>query len=393
MKTLFALISTIALASAANAQQIIGNYTPVNGDPNGMIEFNLTQNSVTLALYSANSYSPSSGYSAINSSGDFFAQHLNYYYVGLRRYDPILNDYIAHSTFHLGDFENFFSRGLAFDDNDQLYVLKCRENYRAYYENSAYLYKVDSQLGGQDNNPTLVGTLSTTLDADSEFSALDYHDGKLYSYLAPGGIVEINPNTADFNYLNPTLKHVSPLDASHLVVSGLCISDSGVFYALLIRILPNGWTDFPFLAIIDPETGAFSPINEHRIPFVANIGIEFIEGPTPPFALWQSGTTGNTPLGRFKVKGSGANANEQVAVYFTTDLTAPPATIPAGLPGAGTQLNIGGTLHYLGTATADQNGAFKVPTGGVPASFRDKLLFQGVNLSNSKTTNFFRVIM
>ena len=75
------------------------------------------------------------------------------------------------------------------------------------------------------------------------------------------------------------------------------------------------------------------------------------------------------------------------------DLTAPPATIPAGLPGAGTQLNIGGTLRYLGTATADQNGAFKVATGGVPANFRDKLLFQGVNLSNSKTTNFFRVIM
>ena len=390
MKILFTLMSTIALATTANAQMIMGNYRPVNSSVEGLIKFELDQKSVTFTPYSANSYAPDTGFAAINSSGDFFTQYLDYYYVRLETYDPILNKYIGHSNFYLGDYENFFSRGLAFDDTDQLYVLKCRDNSASYWTNDAYLYKVDSQLGAWDQNPTLVGTFAITLGNGSDFSALDFHNGKLYSWLAPGGVVEIDPSTADFSYLNPILQHVSGLTALSGGVSGLCISDSGVIYLL------GGWRFYPGgpnLLISDPETGAMCVIDEYSLPSDCFPGIEFVEGPTPPFALWQSGTTGNTPIGRFKVKGSGANANEQVAVYFTTDLTAPPATIPAGLPGAGTQLNIGGTLHYLGTATADQNGAFKVPTGGVPASFRDKLLFQGVNLTNSKTTNFFRVIM
>jgi hypothetical protein len=55
----------------------------------------------------------------------------------------------------------------------------------------------------------------------------------------------------------------------------------------------------------------------------------------------------------------------KVAVYYTLDLTAAPAIIPAGIPGAGTQLNIGGTLRYLGTATANADGQYRLPTGGV----------------------------
>jgi len=390
MKILFTLISTIAFATSGNAQIIMGNHRPINGSLDGLIKFELDQKSVTYTPYSANSYAPSSGHSAINSSGDFFTQYLNYYYVGLRMYDSTPNKYIAHSTFYLGDYESLFSRGLAFDDTDQLYVLKCREDSTSYWTNDAQLYKVDSQLGAQDYNPALVGTLPVVLDSLSEITALDFHDGKLYSYMSPGGIIEIDPQTADFTFLTPLLQHVPLVDAAHCWFQGMCISDSGVIYLL------GRWgaiIDKTKLFISDPETGAMCIVNEYRLPLDALPGIEFIEGPTAPFALWQSGTTGNTPIGRFKVKGSGANANEQVAVYFTTDLTAPPATIPAGLPGAGTQLNIGGTLHYLGTATADQNGEFKVATGGVPASFRDKLLFQGVNLSDSKTTNFFRVIM
>lgn len=284
---------------------------------------------------------------------------------------------------------------MAFDDNDLLHVLKSRP----YWESSwapatAELYTVDTTPGYSDFSPDLVGQLPIILANFAEVSSLAFHDGRFYTYQSPGGLRAINPNNADSYLLTPQLQNASRLLPTMSRINGLCISNSGVFYTSFYPALHSNPRDnFPHIGIIDPETGALSYINEYKPHWDASTGLAFVEGAEDPLALWAGGSTGNTPLGPLHVKGNGVAPGDQVAVYYTLDLSAAPAIIPTGMPGAGTQLNIGGTLRYLGTATANADGQYRLPTGGVNKSFRNKIFFQGVNLANSKTTNFFRVIM
>jgi hypothetical protein len=392
-----AIIALIALFSAPSsyAQQIVGNYNSPPTTITGAVTYDLADHSMSFAPYNFSLATPENGPMAIDSAGTLYSFYIVFGGVSVRAFDPANNYYSIHSGFEFPSGGNLYSRGMAFDDNDLLHVLKSRP-----YTSSTFalpiaeLYTVDTTLGYSDFSPNLIGQLPLTLDSDTEVTSLAFHDGRFYTYLSPGGLLAINPNNADSYLLTPDMQNAAQLLPAMSRVSGLCISNSGVFYASFYPLLRPGYYDnFPHIVIIDPDTGALSYINEYVPYFNAGTGLEFIEGANDPLALWAGGTTGNTPLGPLHVKGNGVVPGDQVAVYYTLDLTAAPAIIPAGMPGAGTQLNIGGTLRYLGTATANVDGQYRLPTGGVNKSFRNKIFFQGVNLTNSKTTNFFRVIM
>ncbi len=392
-----AIIALIALFSppTSYAQQVVGNYNSPANTTEGAVTYDLATHSMSFAPYNFSIFTPYNGPMAIDSAGTLYSFYIDYDYVGVRSFDPANNYYASHSSFEFPPSENLHSRGMAFDDNDVLHVLKSRS-----YLNSSWgpptteLYTVDTTPGYSDFSPSLVGVLPFTLDNDAEVTSLAFHDGRFYTYLSPGGLVAINPNNADSYLLTPYMQNSTQMIPELAKVRGLCISNSGVFYASFHPLLhPNARDNFPHIAIIDPETGALSYINEYVPRWDGSTGLAFVEGPDDPLALWAGGTTGNTPLGPLRIKGSGVAPGDQVAVYYTLDLTAAPAIIPTGMPGAGTQLNIGGTLRYLGTATANADGQYRLPTGGVNEIFRNKIFFQGVNLTNSKTTNFFRVIM
>jgi hypothetical protein len=391
---IIALISAFSTPTSY-AQQIVGNYNSSATTTTGAVTYDLGDHSMSFAPYNSSLLTPYNGPMTIDSAGTLYSFYIDYDYVSVRAFDPANNDYANHSSFEFPSGGNQHSRGMAFDDNDVLHVLKSRS-----YLSSSWapptteLYTVDTTPGYSDFSPNLVGVLPFTLDADAEVTSLAFHDDRFYTYLSPGGLLAINPNNADSYLLTPELQNAAQMIPELAWVSGLCISNSGVFYASFYpSSLSSYHGNFPHIVIIDPETGALSYINEYASPWHAATGLAFVEGPDDPLALWAGGTTGNTPLGPLHIKGNGVAPGDQVAVYYTLDLTAAPAIIPAGMPGAGTQLNIGGTLRYLGTATANPDGQYRLPTGGVNKSFRNKILFQGVNLANSKTTNFFRVIM
>jgi hypothetical protein len=392
---IIALLVTLS-SPTSYAQQIVGNYNSAATTTEGAVTYDLAGHSMSFTPYDPAIINyAENGPMAIDSAGIIYSFYIVFDGVLALAFDPANNYYSIHSSFEFPSGGNQHSRGMAFDDNDVLHVLKSRSYWNSLWSPpTAELYTVDTTPGYSDFSPDLVGVLPFTLDNDAEVTSLAFHDGRFYTYLSPGGLVAINPNNADSYLLTPDLQNATQMSPEMAKVRGLCISNSGVFYASFHPLLhPNARDNFPHIVIIDPETGALSYINEYVPRYDASTGLAFVEGPDDPLALWAGGTTGNTPLGPLHVKGNGVAPGDQVAVYYTLDLTAAPAIIPAGMPGAGTQLNIGGTLRYLGTATANPDGQYRLPTGGVNKSFRNKIFFQGVNLANSKTTNFFRVIM
>jgi hypothetical protein len=393
---IIALISAFS-APTSYAQQIVGNFNSNATTVTGHVTYDLLNHSMSFAPHGPSFFSADMGPITTDSSDKPYTLSVDFDWVGVLAFDSANNDYSYNSSFENLDPSgaSVTTRGMAFDDNDTLYLLKSRP-YSGWWWGppTAELYTVDTTPGYHDYFPNLIGALPLILNNDAEVTSLAFHDDRFYTYLSPGGLVAINPNNAHSYLLTPNMQNAAQLIPGKVLVRGLCISDSGVFYASFQPTSRTNHHDyFPYIVIIDPETGALSYINEYVPNYFAATGLAFVEGADAPLALWAGGTTGNTPLGPLRIKGSGVAPGDQVAVYYTLDLTAAPAIIPTGMPGAGTQLNIGGTLLYLGTATANADGQYRLPTGGVSERFRNKILFQGVNLTNSKTTNFFRVIM
>ncbi|MBC8368891.1 MAG: hypothetical protein H8E25_02740 [Planctomycetes bacterium] len=292
-----------------------------------------------------------------------------------------------------------FLNGAAFDDNDRLHILFSNSyGIDWLFGGTSYVWSVDTTSNTVDTSPVPEFRLGIHLPWWQTVRGLEFHDGYFYSMGSPGGLLKIDPSTGDTQVLFPN-QYIRSLTQFHRWYKGVCVSDSGVFYTVAweYRYVPPPADYFePInseLCIIDLETGVYSPINEYDLPETEyNMwAIEFIEGAVPAQALWQSGTSDAGGFAPMTLKGNGVGAGDQVALYFTTDLTARDSIIPAGLPGAGLRLDIGGRVKYIGTATANIDGEYELGPQSVPGRFADKLLIQGINLNNQKVTNFFRV--
>jgi hypothetical protein len=317
------------------------------------------------------------------------------------KFDPLLGDFpgVNNEVIFPIEVEEFLN-GAVFDDNDLLHVLISETHHITHLRNwDAQIWSVDTTTGVTDNSPNLVCTSDLDYGFEEDMRGLDSYDGKYYSMHSPGGLVEIDFASGNTTFLFPH-QYVPNSNRHDRWHKGLCISDTGVFYTAVwrYRYLPGQREWIPLrsdLCIIDMETGVYSPINQYKLP--ANHSgetrwtLEFFEGATPAQALWQSGTSDAGAFAPMKVKGNGVNPGDQVALYFTTHLTARNAIIPAGLPGAGLRLDIGGRVKYMGTATANIDGEYELGPNSVPSAFINNLLIQGINLNNQKVTNFFRV--
>lgn len=399
-------VLVVALASNLLSAQEIRSYDSFgSGGRKGWHVFSL-ENNTHSRVNSQNTYSwVATGGQAVDSNGIWWDVG-NYWTQPMRgivtnKFDPLLGDFpgVNNEVIFPIEVEEFLN-GAVFDDNDLLHVLISETHHITHLRNwDAQIWSVDTTTGVTDNSPNLVCTSDLDYGFEEDMRGLDSYDGKYYSMHSPGGLVEIDFASGNTTFLFPH-QYVPNSNRHDRWHKGLCISDTGVFYTAVwrYRYLPGQREWIPLrsdLCIIDMETGVYSPINQYKLP--ANHSgetrwtLEFFEGATPAQALWQSGTSDAGAFAPMKVKGNGVNPGDQVALYFTTHLTARNAIIPAGLPGAGLRLDIGGRVKYMGTATANIDGEYELGPNSVPSAFINNLLIQGINLNNQKVTNFFRV--
>ncbi len=238
------------------------------------------------------------------------------------------------------------------------------------------LYAVNDRLvpasGPDDLHSIDLATGASTLIGDTGMIAhatLAYGQGSLWGYDGEAGLVRIDTITGLATDVNPNFR--GPLD----LIESLCFSDHGVLY----QVDAGLW-------IQDTLTGVptfVGPLNYFGI----FGGIEYLPGPTSPFALGTLGETGG-PMG---AQVWGATPNGNVVLLYA--LGAAGATlVPSGQPCAGTVLNLNSTVAAAAILHADAQGHALVGPAFAPAAVAGSARLQALDLTTCATSNLAQVI-
>ncbi len=246
-------------------------------------------------------------------------------------------------------------RGMAFGPGDVLYLTNERDAPLSL--SPVDLHTLDLATGSD----TLIGETGS-----NQVHCLDFHGGELFGYALFEGLIKIDTATGISTDVNPNSSEPPTLTVS------FCFSDSG---ALI-------YVD-TFLWMIDPLTGTFSYIDITQFPNLW-AEAEFIEGPNDPFALWLGGETD----GPMTVHLSGASPNANIAIAWERGGgVAGPTAIPAGLPCAGTLVDLTSGMQLLTVLTTNASGEASTPPQFVPAGARRTVHLQAIDLSTCETSN------
>lgn len=232
-----------------------------------------------------------------------------------------------------------------------------------------------SGLGILDLVQIDLSTGATTVVGSTGFNTcgtLAYGQGFFWAYESGYdgvGLIRIDPLTGLGTDVNPSLRGPNDL------VDSICFSDDGVLYLL----------DFG-LWIMDTVTGV--PAFVGHIPGAPLITCaEFVPHLPSPFALGVRGETGG-PMGVFA---SGATPGATVALLHGYGLGGPTA-VGAGLPCAGTLLNLNAPVRLLRTFTADAAGKVDYGPAYVPPQVRGRVRLQALDLATCATSNVARLM-
>lgn len=281
-------------------------------------------------------------------TGDWVVGH-NFYEI-----DPIqgTRTFLAHTDF-------YGIRQIAFDDSNRLLVIDDPKG--PSYGGIHDLYSFDVST----NTKTLIGSTGMM----SIFS-IAFFDGTLYGLDRDHGLVTIDIHTGLATDVNPNFRGKTNW------LNTMCFDSEGALYCAAEAM----W-------MMDSESGIFNPTySVMDFPFFC--GSTFIEGPTPNFALWLTGTAGHY----MGAKTTGATPNGQVMLLWAKG-TRFPSPIPNYLPCAGVVTDIGRAVDKVAIKETDASGAATFGPGPrrVPAEAGRLIWLQAVDLSNCELSNRIQI--
>ncbi len=248
---------------------------------------------------------------------------------------------------------------MAFAAGDILYL--CDDPTAPLAHGPYELHRVDLATGVT----TLIGPTGL-----NTITAMDFDDqGRLWAYDYYTGIVELDLNTGAATDVNPNF--VGPPDPPKSMVFG----EDGALWMIDIAVwVGDTTTGVPSLVTPMSYFGIFS-------------GLEYLPGPTPPFALWTLGETGG-PMG---VRAVGATPGGTVAIVMAQG-SGGPTPVPADNPCAGLLLDLNATMAPLQILRADAQGRVQMGPAYVPTSAAGTVRLQAVDLATCATSNLARVV-
>jgi hypothetical protein len=116
-------------------------------------------------------------------------------------------------------------------------------------------------------------------------------------------------------------------------------------------------------------------------------GVEYLPGPTSPFALGTLGETGG-PMG---AQVWGATPNGSVVLLYALG-PGGASSVPPGQPCAGTLLDLNSTVVLAAVLQADAQGHASIGPAFVPASFARSVDLQALDIATCATSNLAQVI-
>lgn len=248
-------------------------------------------------------------------------------------------------------------RAMAFDDNDVLYISNERD--------------APSSFSPTDLHTLNLSTGATTLIGDTGalvLHTMEFSNGTLWGYAYDKGLIQIDTLTGQATDVNPNVW--GPWNAT----LSMCFNDEGALFYLDTNL----W-------MFDTQTAGICLVKPLSL-FGFWADAVFVEGPTPSFSLWLTGTT-NGPMG---IRFSGATPNGTVAIAWAKG-SGGPTPVPNGFLCSGVVMDLNPTMQLLGTLTADNQGQGVFGPRFVPASARGQIRVQAIDLTACATSN--RVIV
>ncbi len=243
--------------------------------------------------------------------------------------------------------------GLAFAPGDVLYAIN--ERFPGSSLSPVDLYTIDLVSG----SPTLIGDTGT-----DSVATLAYGEGSLWTHHGGLGLMRIDPITGLAVDVNPDFRGPSDF------MESLCFSDHGVMY----QVDAGLWVQ-------DTLTGVPTFVGPLNYPGVLG-GVEYLPGPTSPFALGTLGETGG-PMG---AQVWGATPNGTVVLLYALG-SGGPTPVPSGRRCAGTLLDLNATLAPLAVLQADAQGHARIGPAFVPAAAAITTHLQALDLATCATSN------
>lgn len=248
---------------------------------------------------------------------------------------------------------------IEFGPNDELFVID--DPLGPFVGGIHDLYQIDLSAG----TTSYIGSTGS-----NEIMALTFDGSALYGFDLLEGLVQIDMTSGvaddqNSNFSGPTGATIS-----------MCFDKKGALYYFDHAI----W-------MMDKESGIYNPVNWLDIFGYWGEAV-ILEGPSPHFSLWLTGTTGHYMLAKM----TGATPNSQVMLMWGKG-DGGPSPIPNGLPCAGTMMDLNFNLGKVAITETDSKGAATVGPGlrRVPAAAKGLIWLQAIDLSNCNKSN--RILM
>jgi len=194
---------------------------------------------------------------------------------------------------------------------------------------------------------------------------MDYDGTDMYVWSGFKGLAKVDLNTGLATDVNPGFVGNQDLSTS------LCFGDNGALYTLDAGL----W-------ITDPNTGVESLVGSTVFPGLFD-ALEYIPGPASVLSLWLSDQVGKPTT----IECRGATPGAQIAI-FTARRPSGQMVIPAGMPCAGTVLDLNPASIQLATVThADAQGSVSLGPGILPQRALYELQLQALDLNSCTTSN------
>jgi hypothetical protein len=248
--------------------------------------------------------------------------------------------------------------GLAFDSTDRLFAANDRT--APSIPHPFDLHEIDLGTGATQ----LIGAMGVT-----GLVAIDVFGGQAFGYDVNLGLVSIDLGSGAVTDVNSSFR--GPLDLAESICFGpdgqLFQVDAGLWVMDTLTAVPCfvGLTGYPGFIV----------------------GIEYLDGPGRPFTLGTLGETGG-PMG-LEVWGT----TPQAAVAFLhASGGSGPTPVGAGLPCAGTLLDLNAGVQLAAVAQTDAQGHARLGPVQVPAAAAGLIRLQALDLTACRASNLARLV-